>query len=566
MLRRAAGKERNYQFQILHSGNHLRLTMLKDADPGQICLRSSTCPRSNFVESRFVIDATWTSEAPMNNFNIFRTIIWFALVLAQQESLFAADEAGEISEVVRNFVEYSRQNPQGTKPFTFDMSAWSNDTRDLPIGVFDSGIGGLTVQEAILSLDAFHNDNYSPGPDGRKDFEHERFIYFGDQANMPYGNYPSAGRQDFLKELILKDAAFLLGRRYWPDPEATVPQFDKPPVKALVIACNTATAWGMEEIRQATAAWKVPVFVIGVVEAGARGVMEDINSGDQQRTVAVLATVGTCGSNAYPTAIGRATGLAGKRIPIVVQQGSVGLAGAIEGDSAFIRLADSTDKNAGAYLGPSADNKAALLNKDALEVYGFDPAGLVGDEQVAESIQLNSVANYVRYDVATLALNHKSSGKVSAIDTVVLGCTHFPLVKQEILDAFSSVRAYEHNGERPFESVIAENITVVNPAELTAKELFREMARRKLFCQPSAGGNSAKDLFFMSVANTKCPEAKTKADGTLDFDYKYGRQPGALGVEDTICIPMQISLLPVSTRNLIQSRLPEVWTRLNLTP
>ena len=498
--------------------------------------------------------------------SIIPTFIWVALAVAQQVSPVKPEQAGEMSEVVRSFVAHARQAPDGRKAFTLDMSAWSNETRDLPIGVFDSGIGGLTVQEAILSLDAFHNDNYSPGPDGRKDFENERFIYFGDQANMPYGNYPSVGRQNFLKELILKDAAFLLGRRYWADPEAAAPQFDKPPVKTIVIACNTATAWGMEEIRQAVTALKIPVIVIGVVEAGARGVMEDINSGDQPRTVAVLATVGTCGSNAYPTAIGRATGLAGKRAPEVVQQGSVGLAGAIEGDPAFIGLFDSKNESDRTYLGPSVDNKVATLNKDALDVYGFDPAGLLGDQQVAESIRLNSVANYVRYDVATLALNHKSSGKLSAIDTVVLGCTHFPLVKQEILDAFSSVRAYEHNGERPFESVIAEKIAVVNPAEMTAKELFREMARRKLFCQPAAGDNSAKDLFFMSVANTKCPEAKTKSDGSLDYDYKYGRQPGALGVEDTICIPLQILLLPVSTRNLIQSRLPEVWTRLNSLP
>ena len=322
----------------------------------------------------------------------------------------------------------------------------------------------------------------------------------------------------------------------------------------------------MEEIRQATAAWKIPVVVIGVVEAGARGVMEDSQSADPPRTVAVLATVGTCGSNAYPNAISRAMGLAGKRAPIVVQQGSVGLAGAIESDPAFIGPGDSKLVADRSYLGPSAGNKAATITNDALDVYGFDPAGLLGDHKVAESIRLNSVTNYVRYDVATLALNHKSSGKTTAIDTVVLGCTHFPLVKQEILDAFAQVRAYEHNGDRPFESLIAESITVVDPAEMTAKELFREMARRKLFRQPAKDASAANDLFFVSVANTKCPEAKTKADGTLDYDYKYGRQPGRLGVEDTICVPMALSLLPVSTRNLIQSRLPEVWIRLPSSP
>ena len=349
--------------------------------------------------------------------------------------------------------------------------------------MFDSGIGGLTVQEAILSLDVFHNDNYSSGPDGRKDFEHERFLYFGDQANMPYGNYPSAGRQDFLKELILKDAAFLLGRRYWP--------------------------------------------------------------------------------KAYPNAIGRTTGLAGKRFPEVVQQGSVGLAGAIEGDPAFISSNDSENAASQAYLGPSAANKAAALDMGALEIYGFDPAGMLGDQQVPESLRLNSVANYVRYDVATLVRNHKASGRTTAIDTVVLGCTHFPLVKQEILNAFAVLRACEHHGERPFESLIAESITVVNPAEMTAKELFREMARRKLFRVPVTGEAAAKDRFFLSIANPGCAEAKRNADGSLDRDYKYGRQQGQLEIEDTICVPMEISLLPASSINLIRSRLPEVWARLN---
>jgi glutamate racemase len=71
--------------------------------------------------------------------------------------------------------------------FSFDASAWQNDeaTRKLPVGVFDSGIGGLTVLEALLTLDVFHNDTLQPGADGVADFAQERFIYFGDQANMP---------------------------------------------------------------------------------------------------------------------------------------------------------------------------------------------------------------------------------------------------------------------------------------------------------------------------------------------------------------------------------------------
>ena len=104
-------------------------------------------------------------------------------------------------------------HPDGAAAFSFDRESYAGDLSSLPIGVFDSGIGGLTVLEAILTLDDFHNDDLKPGPDGRPDFANERFVYLGDQANMPYGNYAQAGRADFLRELILKDAIFLLGNR-----------------------------------------------------------------------------------------------------------------------------------------------------------------------------------------------------------------------------------------------------------------------------------------------------------------------------------------------------------------
>ncbi|HBJ85861.1 MAG TPA: hypothetical protein DDZ88_18700, partial [Verrucomicrobiales bacterium] len=196
-----------------------------------------------------------------------------------------------------DLVEHAKTHPDGKAAFSFDATAWSDDeaTRHLPIGVFDSGIGGLTVLEALLTLDAFHNDTLQPGADGTPDFAQERFIYFGDQANMPYGNYSAVQRTDYLRELIVKDAVFLLGKRFWPA-EGKEPQFSKPPVKAIVIACNTATAYGLEDIRKAVAAWKIPVIVVGVVEAGARGVLESNTTGG----IGVLATVGSCASGVYP--------------------------------------------------------------------------------------------------------------------------------------------------------------------------------------------------------------------------------------------------------------------------
>lgn len=110
----------------------------------------------------------------------------------------------------REPVASGRRNEESTSR----AADYQDASHDLPIGVFDSGIGGLTVFEAIKTYDAHNNRTGAPVADGVPDFAGERFIYLGDQANMPYGNYTAAGRKDFLRELVLRDQLFLLSRRY----------------------------------------------------------------------------------------------------------------------------------------------------------------------------------------------------------------------------------------------------------------------------------------------------------------------------------------------------------------
>lgn len=411
-----------------------------------------------------------------------------------------------------SIVDHATRHADGRAAYSFDASAYKGDLKQLPIGVFDSGIGGLTVLEAILGLDSFNNETLQPGADGKRDFEKERFIYFGDQANMPYGNYPSSGKEDYLRELILKDAIFLLGKRAWPA-DGGAPHFNKPPVKAIVIACNTATAYGLEDIRAAIKGWDIPVIVIGVVEAGARRVAETTNDGKKE-AVAVLATVGTCNANAYPKAIGRAVGLAGKLAPTVVQQGCISLAGAIEGD----------------------------------------PAHLLPSQTAAQS-----VASIVRKDVSALVERYRQDGGGPPIGRVVLGCTHFPLVQKEIASAFAALR-----DSRPADrDLVAEQIEFVNPAELTAKELFRNLASARLRLKAGVSSSLDHDTFFISVPNPACPSTKIADNGSLDAAYKYGRDTGRFDVEDTKNIPMQMIALPKASVSLIRDKLPEVARRLH---
>jgi len=408
--------------------------------------------------------------------------------------------------VLARAIEHQRAHPQGDAVATFAQADYAGDLRTLPIGVFDSGVGGLTVLEALKTFDAHDNATGAAGADGVPDFRDERFIYFGDQANMPYGNYGAAGKTDFLRELILKDAAFLLGRR-WRESVDAAPRMDKPPVKAIVIACNTATAWGLEDVRAATKAWGIPVVTVGVVEAGAQGLAA--TRGGRTGAVAVLATKATCASNAYPKAITKAL----PNAPEVAQRGSGSLAASIEGD----------------------------------------PAIQETSEQIIDA------------EVRAL-LQERAKSPGAPIDTVVLGCTHYPLVESEIVGAFARLRAEKAaDGSTPFGTLVSDELLVVDPARWTAQDLWRSLASSGLRLPTDSKCGTERDLFFISVANPAWPAVQRDTDGGLTKDFKYGRDTGDPGREDTVIVPMRLDRLPASAANLVRTRLPAVARSLGET-
>ncbi len=126
-----------------------------------------------------------------------------------------------------------------------------------PIGVFDSGLGGLTVVRAL-----------------QQHLPNETIIYFGDTARVPYGTKSTQTILQFAEQ----DCHFLL--RFSP--------------KMVIVACNTASAAALTELYN-----RVPVPLLGVVEPGAAEAVRHANG----RTVAVLATESTVSSDAYPRAI-----------------------------------------------------------------------------------------------------------------------------------------------------------------------------------------------------------------------------------------------------------------------
>ena len=128
-----------------------------------------------------------------------------------------------------------------------------------PVGIFDSGLGGLTVAHAIFER-----------------LPADSTIYFGDTARVPYGPKSADTVRRYSREIT----AWLLGQG----------------VKAIVVACNTSTAHALEALQEHS-----PIPVLGVIEPGARAAVSVAGS----RPIGVIGTSGTIASGAYERAIDR---------------------------------------------------------------------------------------------------------------------------------------------------------------------------------------------------------------------------------------------------------------------
>ena len=198
---------------------------------------------------------------------------------------------------------------------------------DLPIGIFDSGVGGLTVYRAL-----------------HERLPNEHFVYLGDTARVPYGTKSLAT----VERYGIENSLFL----------------ESHGIKLLVVACNTASALALPAIRRA-----VSVDVIGVIEPGARSAVEASSKNTGARGIGVIATEATIQSGAYGHAIAK--------------------------------LAPSTD----------VIERACPLFVSLAE------------EGWAETDVASSVATeYLR------EMRNKGVG------TVVLGCTHYPILRRVIQD------------------------------------------------------------------------------------------------------------------------------------
>jgi glutamate racemase len=226
-----------------------------------------------------------------------------------------------------------------------------------PIGVFDSGVGGLTVVRAILDL-----------------LPHERILYVGDNARFPYGPRPNAEIRAFALEI----AAHLVARD----------------VKMLVVACNSVEVAALRDVTDAAG-----VPVVGVVDPGARAGVRATRNG----RVGVIATEATIRSGAYEAAVA------------------------------------------------STHGSARVVSRACPAFVDFVERGDTSSDELL-----------------SLAREYLEPLKEEGVDTLILGCTHYPMLSGLI------------------QYVIGDDVVLVSSAEETAKDVYATLVQADLL-RPEGG-------------------------------------------------------------------------------
>lgn len=238
-----------------------------------------------------------------------------------------------------------------------------------PVGVFDSGVGGLTVAREIM-----------------RQIPNENIIYFGDTARVPYGSKSKETITRYSRQIV----RFLQEQK----------------VKAIVAACNTASAYALDEIEK-----ELDIPIIGVVKPGAKVAAETTRNG----RIGVIGTEGTIGSHIYSTYINE-------------------------------------------------------INRD---IQVMEKACPLFVPLVEEGLWQDPVTDEI-------AARYLSVLTDSGIDTLILGCTHYPLIR-------STVR-----------KTVGEGVTLVNPAYETARELKELLEKENMLNNECQGLGAERYCFYVS--------------------------------------------------------------------
>ena len=413
---------------------------------------------------------------------------------------------------------------------------------DAPVGMFDSGTGGLTVLEAFLTLDEFNNETGEPGSDGVADFSNEDFVFLADQVNMPYGIYNAQGKGDVLKELVVNDARFLTAE----------------PVnsKIVVIACNTATANALNEVEDYLNTEKSGTRVIGVINAAVEE-LYSLVSKDSASAVGVMATEGTISSGGYERTIKEVFNSKGGITPLVVNQAGSGFAESVDLEPDYTDLKAAEVREG--YRGPRLGDGDGFINLSLFDAYNFDKLGnalLIKDiNGDIKDVQLNSPGNYARYHLVSLLEKFRLLNSGVKIENIILGCTHYPYLLDTMKVMVEELKELRRGDEYPYRELLADEVNFIDPSKFVAVETY-EALREAGLLKRSKGKSSLKT--YISLPGPSVTSENIDPRGGFTFDFKYGRD--IAGLKDTYVVKeLSKDLIPAESLERIQKRLPATY-------
>ena len=443
--------------------------------------------------------------------------------------------------------------------YYINVDEYPKDRRSLPIGVFDSGTGGLSVLNDIINYKVYIDPKRDCTKEGYGSgaFNNESFVFLADLANMPYGSYSPENNTELLVEHVMKDMQFLLGNKYYQTAGSAQYKEDKNPVKAIVIACNTATAYALDTIREFIGKSGLNLGVIGVIDAAADGAISNF-SADESGSIAVLATAGTVMSGAYIRSLENVKKKSGRRGEIsVYQQAGIGIAEAIDENNDFI-LRSATKPREG-YKGPSETGTGEIqIDMSLWDRYNFTMEGgeilFDGTKDNPLNIQINSVRNYISFHLVSLMENIVKSGESKSLKVVILACTHYPFFEDTFREELSRLREYKEEGKYIYKDYMDEEIIIVNPAVNIAAQLYLYLSERNIL-NPKLPGKSE---FYISVPNILNKQVRLREDGSFTNEYKYGREVNDIQ-EYIKCVPFSRNSIPSDILERLSLQVPSVF-------
>jgi hypothetical protein len=209
------------------------------------------------------------------------------------------------------------------------------------------------------------------------------------------------------------------------------------------------------------------------------------------------------------------------------------------------------------YMGPILGEGPEDIHPELIKAYNFD----FSDNQILArreaggkyaSIQLNSAANYARYNIVTLLEHHRQSGNGTPIRAIILGCTHYPFYQETVKEMLAWLREYREDGRYPYRELIADEVTLIDPAVYTAIECYQTLRQ---------DGNLAYRITptqveaYISIPSSLLEDNCLTPEGYLTHDFKYGRTPGTEELS-TKQVPFAYDNIDKNNLLRIEERLP----------